>query len=230
MPLYSIVLMMLSCGALGGLINFFLLDEKQDSAAKPWWQHAVIGIGASFMVPLFLNMISSGLIDQIQGSSSQPPDYSKLLVLAGFCLVAAISSRAFITSMSDRVLREVKEVKQEAAKAQEEAAEAKATMETFVERDDDDGDATEVTAQSHKALAPLVLSEDEKAVMHVMANSSFAMRSLSGISRQAEFDQTRANVAITSLMEKSLIAQGTSQKGYPRWYLTTAGRMYVGKI
>jgi hypothetical protein len=228
MPLCSIVILMFICGALGGSINFFLLDEEPGDA-KPWWQHAVIGIGASFMVPLFLNMISSGLIDQIQGSSSQPPDYSKLLVLAGFCLVAAISSRAFITSMSDRVLREVKAVKHEAAKAQEEAAAANATMETFIERDDENGDAFEANAQSDKALADLVLSDDELAVMYVMSNSSFAMRSLSGISRQANLEQTRTNVAITSLMDKSLIAQSTSQKGYPRWYLTTAGRMHVGK-
>ncbi len=218
--------MMLSCGVLGGLINFFLLKEKQDSPLS-WWQHAVIGIGASFMVPLFLNMISSGLIDQVQGSASHPPDYSKLLVLAGFCLVAAISSRAFITSMSDRVLREVKEVKQEAAKAQEEAAEIKATMESFVERDD--GEVAETGSSFSTTDTPPELSADEKTVIGVMANSSFAMRSLSGISKQAEFDKTRANVAITSLMEKNLVAQGISQKGYPRWFLTTAGRMHVGK-
>jgi hypothetical protein len=225
--LISIALMMLSCGVLGGSINFFLLKEKQDSPLT-CSQHALVGIGASFMVPLFLNMISSGLIDQVQGSATTPPDHSKLLVLAGFCLVAAISSRAFITSMSDRVLREVKEVKQEAAKAQEEAAEAKATMESLVERDDgeisDSGDSLSTTKTQPD------LSADEKAVIGVMANSSFAMRSLSGISKQAEFDKTRANVAITSLMEKNLVAQGSSQKGYPRWFLTTAGRMHVKKI
>jgi len=43
----------------------------------------VIGIGASFLVPLFLNMISSDLMRQMD------QDAGKLLVFVGFCLIAA---------------------------------------------------------------------------------------------------------------------------------------------
>src|SRR6185437_10161032 len=98
-PLFAIAIVMFLAGLLGGLVNFFLAETAVEKPLT-WWQHTIIGVTASFMVPLFLNMISGDLIDKIIATS----DYSKLFVLADFCLVAAVSSRAFIRSLSERVL------------------------------------------------------------------------------------------------------------------------------
>ena len=46
-------------------------------------------------------------------------DFSKFLVFAGFCLVAAISSRAFIKTLSDRILKEATEAKEKASAAEQ---------------------------------------------------------------------------------------------------------------
>lgn len=102
-------------------------EEKQNV-----WESIIIGVGASLMVPLFLNMISSNLLDVIRGTQTVPGDTSKLLVFFGFCLVAGISSRAFIRTISDRVLSEAKEAKQKARKADEKVNEIKAEIETTV--------------------------------------------------------------------------------------------------
>src|SRR5437899_1806340 len=99
--LVEIVLVLFGSGVLGGVINYFITDTNQEKPLR-WWQHVIVGIGAAFMVPLFLNMISSGLIDAIRGTEKIPADPAKLFVLAGFCLVAAVSARAFIRSISDR--------------------------------------------------------------------------------------------------------------------------------
>ena len=95
---------------LGGAVNFYLVDPATERPLK-WWQHIVIGVSAALLVPVFLNMISSNLIAEIRGSMDAEGTLSKLLVLSGFCLLAAISSRTFIHSMTDRLLQQLNETK-----------------------------------------------------------------------------------------------------------------------
>ena len=104
---------MLLSGALGGLVNGFL-SEAPETARLAWWKHVVIGITAAFMVPLFLAMISADLIDKIRGTAGQAGNPVLLLNLAGFCLVAAVSSRAFIGSLTERLMREVRDARAQA--------------------------------------------------------------------------------------------------------------------
>jgi tetratricopeptide (TPR) repeat protein len=112
------VVVMILAGIYGGIINYFLESEKAISRSKlTIWQMIVIGIGASFLVPLFLTLISSNLVNLKQ------LEFSKILVFFGFCLIAAISSRRFIMTISERLLREVREAKDVAAQAQEAIAE-----------------------------------------------------------------------------------------------------------
>ena len=121
--LLVILQVMLLSGAAGGLVNLFLTEG--DAAHRlAWWKHVLIGITAAFMVPLFLAMISADLISKIRGTAGQPGDQTLLLNLAGFCLVAAVSSRGFIQSVSARMLREVREAQQQANAALAQAQQA----------------------------------------------------------------------------------------------------------
>lgn len=134
---------MIAAGMLGGAVNFFLAEvppekapektaEKtraadKSNAVKPlkWWQHLIIGVSAAFVVPVFLNSIGSNLIAEFKSTVVTAEVLSKLLVLDGFCLLAAISSRAFIRSMSDFLLQQVKEVSREVKEHKQEVADAK---------------------------------------------------------------------------------------------------------
>jgi hypothetical protein len=118
---------MLAAGAVGGLVNWFL-SEAPKAARLAWWQHMVIGITAAFMVPLFLTMISADLIGKIRGTPGQPGqpgDPVLLLNLAGFCLVASVSSRAFIGSLTERLMREVRDIRAQADAATDTAEQAR---------------------------------------------------------------------------------------------------------
>jgi hypothetical protein len=107
-----VVLIMLGAGILGGTVNFYL--AKPDDVPPPnVARSVVVGTAASLLVPLFLNMISSELVNNIIKGG----DGTKPFVLLGFCLVAAISSTAFIRTLSDRVLDQAKQ----ATKAAQEA-------------------------------------------------------------------------------------------------------------
>jgi len=125
-----VIVVMVLAGALGGLVNY-LLQRKEEPESSNFWRSLALGWAAAFLVPLFLNMIASSLMSDIR---TEP---SKALVFLGFCLVAAISSTAFIKTLSERVLQEAREAKKVAGAADKkvvEVAKKVSEMEPEVER------------------------------------------------------------------------------------------------
>lgn len=173
--LLTITSVMLAAGAVGGLVNWFLSDAPK-SARLAWWKHIIIGITASFMVPLFLTMISADLIDKIRSVDGKPGNPVLLLNLAGFCLVASVSSRAFIGSLTERLMREVRD-------AREQAEAATATAEQARQRA---ADATEAAllaqsdAETAQALARAQVAEEASAELPAVALDSPSPRQRSG--------------------------------------------------
>lgn len=222
--LINIALVMLTSGILGGLVNSYLTDPADENFIA-WWKHIVVGVAASFMVPLFLNMISGDLIDKIRGIDDRQPDYSKLFVLAGFCLVAAVSSRAFIRTLSERVLQEVKSAKKKAEEAKEVAADAKAAVAPFIEVEaQDEIPAFNRSVNEQEENTP---TNNELTTLKAMTNSSYSLRSISGIAKDSGLSKQLVNASITSLISKGLVAQTESSTGQPRWYPTPEGRAKV---
>lgn len=71
---------MLLAGTLGGIGNYFISTKRDNHNVMDLLKFIVLGIIASFVVPLFLNMISSNIVELAQ------TQFHYLLVLAGFCL------------------------------------------------------------------------------------------------------------------------------------------------
>lgn len=97
-----LILIMAGAGAFGGYLNFlhnFDTTEKEGGKVTRK-KYVLLGIGASFLVPAFLQMISSTLTQ-----SSKSTDY---LIFAGFCLTASIFSRRFITTIGEKILEAAK--------------------------------------------------------------------------------------------------------------------------
>jgi predicted transcriptional regulator len=217
--LWFLLGVMLAAGLLGGAINHFL-SQDDDPNRFTMLRSLLVGIGASFMVPLFLNMISSNLIDSIKGSATSPGDKSKFFVFAGFCLVAAISSRAFISTLSDRILKEAKEAKSEAREAKASVQEVQSDIEPIVAKQTEQESATESISSS---LAEVHVQDDEKKILDVLANSSWTLRSLTGIARDTGMDKAEVAKILEELVRKGLVARKTGEKG-PRWFSTELGR------
>ena len=95
--IFILAAVMLLAGVFGGLVNFYL-NSQTDPDATSLPRCIVVGIGASFLVPVILDVVSSELIIESQA------DPSKLLIFTGFCLIAAIVSRLFISNLSERIL------------------------------------------------------------------------------------------------------------------------------
>jgi len=209
---------MLAAGFLGGGLNY-LLSRKDNAEGAAIWQSLVGGLVASFMVPLFLNMISSGLIEAIKGKDSNSGDPSKLFVFAGFCLVAAVSSKAFINTLSDRILSEAKA-------ARKEVRQIKSEVDPIIAKETEK-ETPESEPLSVSVANRITLGENQKKVLRALANGRFTLRTRTGISNETQLPK---NEVIKILAE--LAAQGLARsarvmvQGEPktRWFVTEEGR------
>ena len=105
----TLVLLMIGAGLMGATVNVAMSTEpltKETHCWKTWRSSAIAGIGAALLVPLFLRTVSSELLTQVLAPDAKG---ESLVVFGGFCLLASISSRKFIESLSDRMLRENRE-------------------------------------------------------------------------------------------------------------------------
>lgn len=121
---WVVILIMLAAGIFGGAVNLVLSSEPP--TRRRWVTSIVAGIGASLLIPLFLRTLSSRLLEDVLGTAPKPEGF---FVLAGFCLLAAITSRSFIQSLSDRVLKEAREATRQAQIATQQVNEVKTAAE-----------------------------------------------------------------------------------------------------
>jgi hypothetical protein len=195
---------MLVAGVLGGFVNYYL-NYREGAAYVQLKKSVVVGVGASFVVPVFLSMVSSDVI-----SASRDDPY-RLFFFFGLCVLAAISSRAFIKSLSERVLKELKEevdeVKEEIAPLVEKETEEDSEESEFVS-DDAPSDARAVDI-----LRPLVKSQ-------------YTLRSLVGIASETKLPPNEVRKVLDDVTVKGYAVQTTGKRGL-RWYITKKGKRYL---
>lgn len=133
---------MILTGIVGGYVNYILRSDTDYSAdaknkntektpvsngARRSWPNIVVGVSATLVVPLFLSTISSTLL------SDSRTDVLKYFVFGGFCLLAAIFSKRFLSSMEKQILGKAQEAAEEKAKEvyEEKKGEQKAEFTEF---------------------------------------------------------------------------------------------------
>ena len=226
--IWKLLTVMLLAGIFGGLVNYYLSDEKEIekeieekvNKKKSLQKSLIIGIGASFLVPMFLNMISSGLL------SDSCEDNLKLLVFAGFCLIAAISSRAFISTISDRILDATKAARKEVENARMELSSVQSEIAPLIEKETE-GDEEEVAAESiqeSREIDNIIagLDETEKTVLNALGLGPYTYRSISGLTKETNLDKELVHKTLNSLINRGLVSQSLRKKGL-RWYLSEKG-------
>jgi DNA-binding MarR family transcriptional regulator len=213
-PLFLVIAVIAGAGVFGGFVNYYL-SNPDDVPAPSKIRSVLAGIAASFLVPLFLNMISSNLIELIKAGETW-----RLLVLLGFCLLAAVSSTAFIRTLSDRVLSEVKNAKRAAQSAQ---ADVKAVQEEIKPILIKETESDDITAAI--SLGPEMLP-NEKKVLLALAEGPYALRSRTGLAAQVHVDANDVGTLLSSLAERGLVGSRPHGQGV-RWFITEQGRSYL---
>jgi hypothetical protein len=123
----AIVGIILIAGIFGGLVNYFTVNnQKEAGSSRKCWEAVLVGIAASFLVPLFLSMISSDLIVNCRN------DDKYYFVFAGLCLVAGIFSRRFINSIGKKILDQVEMAKEKVNDIEEKGNEQRVLVQELV--------------------------------------------------------------------------------------------------
>ena len=180
----------------------------------------MLGIGASFLVPLFLNTISSQLLDDIR---TKAEDRSKnILVFLGFCLVAAISSKTFIQTISKRVLAT-------ADKALRKASKAESDLAPLLAKETEGDEPEKVSGKIGVYLPPL--SDPEWKVLEALAKGDKALRTRGSLARQTGIGYDEVCDIVDILQAKGLAASKGIKKSdgrqVTRRYITAEGREIV---
>jgi hypothetical protein len=229
-PLWWVFLIIFASGLFGGMINSYTEDEnlksnellfKDDKDGSKAKQHKwkiirknlTFGLGASFLVPLFLNMISSDLIDKIKGTGGEI-GYSKLFVLASFCLVASIYSRAFISGVSRKVMDQIENANNNSNKALAIAEKNETVTAALIEQDV----PTEILKSQNDITA------EQKNILRSLINSPYSMRTLQGIIMDTKLDKSSIIDGLDGLAALEAITKGQSELGQIRWSITSYGR------
>lgn len=205
-----IVITMFVMGVLGGIINYFISGSSKkhkDNPSKQIIKAIVIGIGASLLVPLFLNMISSNLLEETKGN------YDKTLVFAGFCLIAAIASRSFIDSVADTVLKQVEEAVETAKKAKESLEEVQKNIDPILTKE------TEQEGLEEK----ITDDTDDIRILKALAEGHYTFRCLGGICNHTNISREIVCERLNELITKGLVGQLLREYGL-RYYITEKGR------
>ena len=89
---------MLAAGVFAGVANFFLSDPEGKASGRELLKYLVLGVVAALIVPLFLNMTSSNLLEF---GRSRP---NALFVFGGFCLIFVLLSRRPFDSIMHKLM------------------------------------------------------------------------------------------------------------------------------
>jgi biotin operon repressor len=206
----EVVWVIVLAGVFGGTVNF-ALARTDSSGWKDWFWSVVIGLGASFLVPLFLNTISSTLLSGLLSSS---PGKADIYIFAGFCLLGAIASKAMIQTLTQRVLREAQAARKEVETLKEEIA-------PIVEKEtEDDAPVAEVLSRSSE------IPENLSQVLKVLDSSRFSLRSVTGVAQDVGRSRDAVVAELRELSQKGLAVEVQGKKGL-RWSLTPEGRKFL---
>jgi hypothetical protein len=110
-------------------------------------------------------------------------------------------SRTFLEGMSDRVYRQVGQLRRKVG-----------VLEHFADEPDE---------ASEKSLADL--SDAESKVIGALATGKWPLRSVKGLSTQSKVGGDEVMNALTNLIGQGLVKQTYNKKGQLRWYLTEQG-------
>jgi len=164
--------------------------------------------------------------------------YDDFLVFGGFCLIAAISARGFLDTISRQLLRDVRRLDDRTSLAVQQAREAKVSAGTAAEEAEATADlvenrilpATEPSELNSTNTAELLapdtpipgISANERKVLSALMQTTF--RTATGISRDAGIPRNQIGEILDTLAKKRLVERTVSPNtGGPRWRITRLG-------
>jgi len=214
----SLVFIMILVGAAGGVINYYTLSTKRVSDFNLLTRFVMLGIFVTFLVPFVLSLFGSTLIVDSAG------DPANLLNYVAICLAVAISPRFFMSNVSDDVMAEARLTRDKVDLLQYQLRQLQEELLPLIDTETEDDALAEAVPAAE--TAPEELDNTSSKVLKTLGCGRFIYRSLSGLCREADTDESTMVKTVGFLTLKSLAGKVGGLKGV-RWYITERGRRLI---
>jgi hypothetical protein len=210
---------MILAGMLGGAANFYLADRQGEAGKNGWQKYVILGIVAALTVPLFLNMISSTLLE---GARTKPVDF---YTFVGFCLIYVIASRRLMENVAQRLTGQIDTVKREIGQIKErQQAEPVIVMPPpVVEKAPEP--APEVKTEPKE-----VLSYTDIEILRVLVSESFVYGNLAAICERCGLNRDFVSQRLTIMKSMGVIETRINEKNVLHWSVSARGKAVLGEI
>ena len=221
-----LAIIILAMGSFGGYLNYlhrFDVDEKEKMNKNAVWKYVLLGIGSAILVPAFLKMIASDLIKE-----SSPYDNINYFIFSGFCLVAAIFSKRFITTISEKVLKDLEKTKAKVNENEEK-------IDLVISNETDTGDEAKTVADIDLTSLESDSSfkdEDPKVQMDKVIKlfgGKYKFRTDTGIAKELNYTLNIVQLLLDFLERKGMVKRFTKKDGKVIWSLTKIGQILLNK-
>lgn len=206
---------MIITGVLGGVANYYMSDRRAETAKNEVFKYTILGIVAALTVPLFLNMISSNMLEVAR---SRPID---LFVFAGFCLMFVVFSRRFFENIANRLLQQVEQVRREVSQIKEAAAVDSTLTEPKTAEQ-------QTSAKPDPAKGALTYNDVE--LMRTISEGKFVYGSISELAGETSSTKEIVTERLSVLKSMGLIELKINDKNVLHWYLSTKGKQFLAEV
>ena len=211
-----ILVIMIVAGILGGIANFYLSDRHGDNPRNDWGKYLVLGVIAALTVPLFLNMISSNLLE---APRTRPVDF---FVFAGFCLLYVVASRRLVEDMVNRLFRQMEQVKREMGQMKERHQENQP-------HNAHEDMATEQTPPRPENTRES-LSYNDIEILRVLSKENYVYGNLAGLTDETGLAREIVSNRLTVLKNLGIIETRINEKNVLHWSVATKGKQMLDEI
>lgn len=201
-----ILAIMILAGVLGGTANYFLAEKPVEQERRAWLRYMVFGVVAALTVPLFLNMISSTLLE---AARNKPVDF---YVFAGFCLIYVVASRRLFENLAQRLLGQIEQVRDEVGhlKQKREAA-----------------SPPKVESETNPSE---VLSYNDVEILRALAQEKFVYGNLAAICERTGLPREHVSQRLTVMKSLGVIETRINDKNVLHWFVSTRGKAVLEEV
>ncbi|UCV03943.1 YEATS-associated helix-containing protein [Dechloromonas denitrificans] len=208
-----ILIIMVVTGILGGVANYFLADRPAEPARRDWLKYPVLGIVAALTVPLFLNMISSTLLE---GARTKPVDF---FAFAGFCLIYVVASRRLLDNVAQRLLGQIDQVKRQVGDLAQQQREEPIIAAGRAE-----------AAKNNEPEPREVLSYNDIEILRTLSEESFVYGNLAAICERTGLARDFVSQRLTVMKALGVIETRINDKNVLHWGVSARGKAVLGEI
>ena len=214
-----ILLIMIAAGILGGVANCFLSDRQYENGRLDWGKYTILGVIAALTVPLFLNMISSNLLE---AARTRPVDF---FVFAGFCLTYVVATRRVAENAANKLLNQMDQMKREMVQLKQQRQDMPHSLAR-----EEHLPVVEVPLALKAEAIKESLSYNDIEILRALAEESYVYGNLVGLTDKTGLARDLVSARLVVLKTLGIIETRINDKNVLHWFVSPKGKQMLGDI